>query len=435
MQDIDQQIDTMGFADVIVFLKPEVKEKGGNNAKLALSETRDLQSEVAHKLGRCFSSFANSKQSILAKEVRQLATGKMAAMAERMPAFPEVPAKAKAMRFYPNLGIMLGSVDKSGLSALTGNESEVATIGLAPQFGLIRPQEAMALSGQPSGTSWGISRMKADKLWDKGIEGEGIYVGQVDTGVDAKHPALKHAIDAFAEFDLMGEEVAGAAARDSGDHGTHTAGLIAGKEYKGLRFGVAPKAKLACAMVIEHGDFAARLLGGLNWCVGQGTRIINISLGRRGYHQQFIDIIRILRAREILPVVAIGNEGPNSSRSPGNFKDVLSVGAMDDEDNIWLDSSSMRMPGPPAYSKPDIIAPGVDMWSCLPGKKLGAYNGTSMAAPHIAGLAALLWSHKPDAPMAKIEKAIIKSCKRPASITSMRGNKGVPDAAAALKLL
>lgn len=435
MNDIEQQIDTMGFAEVIVFLKPEAKHKEGKQIKLALAETRDLQADVAHKLGNCFTHFANSRQSLLAKEVRQLANIRMATPADRMPAFPEKGATGKSMRYYPNLGIMLGTINKYGLDSLAKSKTEVAAMGLAPQFGLIHPQETMALAGQPLGTSWGVTRIKADGLWDKGIEGEGISVGQVDTGVDAKHPALKHAIDAFAEFDLMGEEVEGAVAKDSGDHGTHTAGLIAGKEFKGLRFGVAPKAKLACAMVIEGGDFAARLLGGLNWCVGQGTRIINISLGRRGYQPQFLEIIRILRAREILPVVAIGNDGPNTSRSPGNYKDVLSVGAMDDSDHIWIDSSNMRMPGPPAYSKPDIIAPGVGVWSSLPGKRLGAYNGTSMAAPHVAGLAALLWSHRPEASMSVIEKAIKKSCKRPPSIASTRGNKGIPDALEALKLL
>jgi subtilisin len=205
--------------------------------------------------------------------------------------------------------------------------------------------------------------------------------------------------------------------------------------HDGVSFGVAPGAKIASAMVIEGGKTAARLLGGLDWCVGQGVRIVNISLGFREFNAQFIDIIRILRQRDILPVVAVGNEGPLTSRSPGNYRESLSVGAVDEFDQIWIDSSSQRFPAPQGYMKPDILGPGVDIWSSVPGGRLLALSGTSMATPHISGLAALLRQHKPTASVAEIETALFKSAVRPPAIATARGNRGIPDGVAALNFL
>jgi subtilisin family serine protease len=82
--------------------------------------------------------------------------------------------------------------------------------------------------------------------------------------------------------------------------------------------GVAPGALLHCARVIEGGDIVARILGGMDWALGQGVRVLSMSLGIRGLVPDFQDIIDILRLNRVLPVIAAGNEGPGSSRSPGN---------------------------------------------------------------------------------------------------------------------
>ena len=81
------------------------------------------------------------------------------------------------------------------------------------------------------------------------------------------------------------------------------------------------------------------------------------------------------------------------------------------------------------------MAPGVGVISCLPGKRYGEMNGTSMATPHIAGLAALLWQAKPTATVDQIETAIYQSCIRPATMPEARANRGVPDAVKALEAL
>jgi subtilisin family serine protease len=114
---------------------------------------------------------------------------------------------------------------------------------------------------------------------------------------------------------------------------------------------------------------------------------------------------------------------------------MISVGAIDDQDGVWLSSSSRTLPTTPKRNVPDLAAPGVAIWSSAPNAKLLPLSGTSMATPHVASLAALLMEHKPDAPAADIEDAIYKSCKRPAGTSTVRINRGVPNAAKALTLL
>lgn len=433
MSELQEQIKRDGYAEIMVFLKPEKRVRDEGRLTLDRETTKGLQAEVAKDLSQFFGRFEKSREVIVTRELR--AHAKARAELDINDVQLSQP-RAKSVRFFPNLGIMLGTVDEAGLNALAKDDKAVTKISPVSDAELIKPQLSTALAAeQPQGMSWGIERLGILQLWENGIDGTNVTIGHVDTGVDATHPALADAIDGFAEFDRAGEQVINAVASDSGRHGTHTAGIMVGQPFSGYTFGVAPGAKLASAMVIEGGIVASRLLGGLDWCVGQNVKIINISLGFRGYDPQFEDIIRILRQREILPVVAVGNEGPNTSRSPGNYRDVLSIGAVDNLDQVWIDSSSNRIPQPSGYIKPDILAPGADVWSTIPGGKLLSLSGTSMAAPHIAGLAALLWSARPHATMAQIEGAILRSAVRPPAITTIRGNRGVPNAVSALNYL
>jgi subtilisin len=166
--------------------------------------------------------------------------------------------------------------------------------------------------------------------------------------------------------------------------------------------------------------------------VGQGVRLISMSLGLRGFVPQFATILTLLRQRQILPIVAVGNEGVQTSRTPGNLPESLSVGAVDETDQIWFNSSSQQMSETPKRYVPTLIGPGAGIWSSVPGSQLRSLSGTSMATPHIAGLAALLLQHRPETTADDLQKAIVTSCKRPPAISTLRGNNGVPDGVAAL---
>lgn len=336
-------------------------------------------------------------------------------------------------RVYKNLGIVLGTVDKESYHAINASAS-VREVTLVPELSLIRPVSA-ALAAPKAGPTWGIKRLRVPELWDKGITGKGVVVAHLDTGIDGNHPVLKGAIKAFAEFDDLGREKPRAKPHDSDTHGTHTAATIAGRPTSKATVGVAPGAKLASAMVIEGGDIVARILGGMDWAIGQGAKILSMSLGLRGYRNEFETLMTTVRARGMLPVIAVGNEGPATSRSPGNYDMVLSVGAFDDQDEVPDFSSSQHFKRKTDPYVPDIVGPGVGVLSALPGNKFGLNDGTSMATPHIAGLAALLFQAKRDATVNDIEQAILESCKRPKTMKEDRANRGVPDAVEAHRIL
>lgn len=430
---LDEQLTSAGHARVLVVLKP-MKTK---RRTLVLEETIALRHDAALAIKPCFRNFRNSRPAVLAREL-------FASRALRGLTFDYEPdpgadalGDSDAFDYYPNLGIMLGTVDRNGLAALVGDEVEVAAVMPAPDFTLIPPvdEDDAALAGPTPGESWALQRLNVPALWDRGLTGAGVKIGHLDTGADGSHPAITHAVGAFAHFDLTGRQIAGALATDTRVHGTHTAGIIAGRPFGGLTFGVAPNASLASAVVIEKGDIAKRVLAGLNWCVDQQVRIVNISLGLKLFEPLFSLIIRTIRQLGILPVVAIGNEGFPTSRTPGNLPESLSVGATDEQDLIWFNSSSQLLPETPKRHVPSLVAPGALIWSCVPGGGMKALSGTSMAAPHITGLAALLMEAKPGASIDQIEKAIFSSCKRPDGIEMVRGNRGIPDGVAALAAL
>jgi len=341
---------------------------------------------------------------------------------------------AEAYRVFPQLGVMLGTVDHDGLVALRKDPEVVSVFG-APALSPIRPRAVRAAT-LASAITWGLELLGAPALWERGLSGKGMLVGQLDTGIDGEHPTLEGAVAHFAEFDLMGREVTPPPKpKDSDAHGTHTAATIAGRAVGGRHVGMAPGAKLASAAVIEGGDAVARVLGGLDWALGKGVRVLSLSLGFRGYWPDFLAITRILRRKGVLPVFAVGNEYAGSSRSPGNYSEALSVGACDKKGRVADFSSSQRFDRKLDPIVPDLVAPGVDIVSAKPGGGYQSMDGTSMATPHVAGLAALLLEAKPKASVKRLEAALLASCTRPKGMSPERGGKGIPNGVAALEAL
>jgi subtilisin len=143
-------------------------------------------------------------------------------------------------------------------------------------------------------------------------------------------------------------------------------------------------------------------------------------------------IVDALRQNNVLPIFAAGNEGVNTSRYPGNYDNVLSIGAFDSGGAVADFSSSQTFARPLHPSVPLLLGPGVGIISSVPGGTYEQMDGTSMATPHIAGLAALLLQANPGATMAQLEAAIAGSCTRLSGMTADRAGAGVPDAVRAL---
>lgn len=137
----------------------------------------------------------------------------------------------------------------------------------------------------------------------------------------------------------------------------------------------------------------------------------------------------------MLPVIAAGNEGPGATRSPGNYVKALSVGWANRDDTVDPDSSSGRFKRKRQPIVPALVGPGGDIVSAKPGGGHQLMSGTSMATPHIAGLAALLFEAKPDATVAAVERAINASCRKLPGVPEGRQGRGMPNAPAALRHL
>jgi subtilisin family serine protease len=344
--------------------------------------------------------------------------------------------KRSAFRYYPNLKVYTGFMDRSGLHS---TEAAGFTVDAPEYLSIMSPVEIK--TGMPKEkVTWGLQLLKICELGNRGIKGKGVRVGHVDTGVDVNHVALHGRIKDFIETDLDGNVVndtrsVSEKAHDSGVHGTHTAATICGGEIDGMSVGVAPESEVFSALVIEGGNSMDRILSGLEWCLNNKVRIINMSVGFRGYTPFFEKVISKIRSEVVLPVIAIGNEGPGTSRSPGNYPDALSVGMIDPQKHVDYQSSSVIFNRPREPYQPDVVAPGRDVLSAKTGGGVLSMSGTSMATPHVAGVAALLFSAERTATVDQVEKAILTTCKPLQQGDKSRFGFGVPDPEAAVETL
>lgn len=198
------------------------------------------------------------------------------------------------LKVYPRLGLAFGFADRNSLAALRadrrGDRAEEAS-----EWSLIKPVARTAVE-PPSQVTWGLRRLNIPRAWQAGFTGKGVIVGHLDTGIERRHPALKGAVAAFAEFDDDGNRLKRALARDSepDGHGTHTAGIIAGRRTRQHAIGVAPGCKLVSGLVIEGGDVVARVLAGMEWVVEKQAKILNLSLGLPGYTPAFEVVVDAL---------------------------------------------------------------------------------------------------------------------------------------------
>ncbi|WP_404453814.1 S8 family serine peptidase [Virgibacillus necropolis] len=264
---------------------------------------------------------------------------------------------------------------------------------------------------------WNVNRVNAPQVWGMGFDGTGTVVASIDTGVQWDHPALK---DNYRGYDAATDTVdhdynwfdatAGEAEPyDDLGHGTHTIGTMVGSEPDGSnQIGVAPGAKfISVKAFTAAGGTDVDLLAAAEWIlaptdsegnarVDMAPDVVNNSWGGGpGLDEWYRDVVINWRAANIFPEFSAGNTtlfnpgGPGSIATPANYPESFATGATDIDDN--LASFSLEGPSPYEEIKPDISAPGVNIRSSVPGGGYeGGWNGTSMAGPAVAGVAALL---------------------------------------------
>jgi subtilisin family serine protease len=348
-------------------------------------------------------------------------------------------------------------VTRSTLPALA-RQPDVVAIMPNQKVRLIEPRRVnfAELSKQEyrSGLAWGLQQLDIPRIWER-AQGQGVSIAVLDTGVYGDHPVLEGRVKDFIVIDPLGRRITARPAFDSSIHGTHVCGTIAGgKTEDGVSVGVAPRANLLVAGVLVGDATLAALVEGIAWAVEKGADIVNMSLGFTYYEPLFTQLFEMLIYwYGILPVVAIGNDNQGNSSSPGNAYNALSVGAVEScgvgkvDVAFFSSGASLVFPGhrPEVVTKPDVVAPGTQIYSCIPPDKQPDrtyhyvyLDGTSMAAPHVTGVAALLMSAVPGAPVTDIFQVIKDTARHPGGKANRPDNRwgyGVIEPVEALKAL
>ncbi len=225
---------------------------------------------------------------------------------------------------------------------------------------------------------WGIRRVNAPAAWSRTL-GRGARVAVIDTGIDPTHPELAGVV--AGGFNAVNPAAPGDYTDDQG-HGTHVAGTIAAARNGEGVVGVAPGAKLYGVKVLDkegNGDYST-IIAGIDWAVKNRMHVVNMSLGAdEGLEALRLAVAAAARAGVIIVAAAGNSSGPVSF--PALYPEVVAVSASDPSDKMAFFSSF----GPEV----DFIAPGVGVKSLALGGGFATHDGTSMACPHVAGLAAL----------------------------------------------
>lgn len=300
------------------------------------------------------------------------------------------------------------------------------TVSLSPMSSLAARNVRPYVSAPAADDQWGPSMISAATAWNSGIKGAGVTVAVIDSGVDITHPQLRGRLYTnTAEIPGNGidddgngyvDDVNGwdfdeqqAIVSDSAGHGTHVAGIIVAEHGDSAVKGIAPEAKLLPLDFMNasgQGNIGDAILA-IQYAARQGARVINASWGGAPCSQTLSRTIASLEAQGILFIAAAGNSGVDLDQVPEypaafTIANQITVGASTARDYSAAFSNYSR-------HLVHLFAPGASITSTYPGNRVAGLSGTSMAAPFVAGAAALLFSAHPTATAAQVRNAIFSS--------------------------
>ncbi|MET7969442.1 S8 family peptidase [Micromonospora sp. NPDC005305] len=342
-------------------------------------------------------------------------------------AVPAVPAGVTRRRDLPGVGAVAVTERKAGARAFWdavtgGHPGATGPRTLAGGVGRIWLDRRVHADLTDS-----VPQIGAPVAWRSGYDGQGVKVAVLDTGYDPHHPDLKGKVVRAANFT---PESGLTDVTDRFGHGTHVAATIAGRGRAGRPSGkgVAPGASLLVGKVLDQNGSGelSWVMAGMEWAVGQGARVVNVSIGAPASEgpDPITEAVDALTARTgALFVVSAGNSGPGvqTITTPGTAASALTVGAVSKQDEIPSFSSRGPRLGD-GVVKPEITAPGVGIVAArAAGTSLGevvdasytSMSGTSMAAPHVAGAAALLAQKHPDWRADRLKATLVSSATDP----------------------
>ncbi|WP_170322893.1 S8 family serine peptidase [Acrocarpospora macrocephala] len=296
---------------------------------------------------------------------------------------------------------------------------------------------------------WGQQAMQLHRL-PPNFRGAGAKIAIVDSGADVDHPDLAGRVN--AGVDLSDRKQTGWKV-DTVHHGSHCAGIVTGADTGRGIVGFAVEAEVHACKIFPGGRLSD-LIEALDYCIDKEIDVINLSLGTKEFSPLVAAKLEEARNAGVACIVAAGNDG-GPVNFPGNMPTVLAVAAIGRTDTFPSDSAHADVIRPPqtaeGYFSPaftcfgpeiDLCAPGVAILSAIPPDEYAAWDGTSMAAPHVTGLAALIVAHHGDfqgqyrtRDARRVERLfdILKSSCTPLNLGDpYRTGAGLPDAMRAL---
>lgn len=329
--------------------------------------------------------------------------------------------RAKVDRLHERLatdlarsGARIGHQYKLAFSgaSVTVDRAALPAIAALPYVKAVHPDRRVKAMLETS-----VPHIGAPQVWEQlGARGKGVTVAIVDTGIDATHPAFGQRVIGGYDFANGDDD-----ATDDHGHGTHVAGIVAGNAAPVI--GVAPEASLLAYKVLDDGGYGedSGILAAIERLLdpnGDGdfsdrADVVNMSLGKVAVYSQdpIVDAVEQAVASGVVFAIAAGNEQNYFTiGSPGIAPSAITVGATD-RDDIQAPFTSQ---GPIVNSwaiKPEVSAPGVDIVSAAIGGQTLTASGTSMATPHIAGVAALLRELHPEWTPAEVKAAIVSTAR------------------------
>lgn len=233
---------------------------------------------------------------------------------------------------------------------------------------------------------YGPQQINAETAWDETTGDPGLIVAVVDTGIDFTHPEFGGRV--LPGWDFVNDD---ADPTDDNGHGTHVAGIIAAGIDNGIGIaGMAGTVQILPVKVLNANNTGwwSNVAAGITWAVDQGANVINLSLTGSIDSTSLQSAIAYAVSKGATVIVAAGNNGTDTANYPASYDNVVSFGATTFNGVRWTLSNY----GPNV----DVMAPGAMVYSTKPGNSYAFMSGTSMAAPHGAGVAALLLSKNPN---------------------------------------
>ncbi|MBI2571429.1 MAG: SUMF1/EgtB/PvdO family nonheme iron enzyme, partial [Candidatus Schekmanbacteria bacterium] len=287
--------------------------------------------------------------------------------------------------------------EADGWMRIADSSSELQVSGFelrAPSQELSQPETRnpkLATRNSPNdpdyGTQWGLEKIASPAAWDAETGDSSVWIAVVDTGVDLDHPDLADQIVQVANADLVNGD---SDPSDDNGHGTHVAGIAAAaaNNVEGGA-GVCWGCRILPIKALDssgYGSFST-IATAIQLAADSGARVINLSLGSTSSSQAVATAVGYARESGAVLIGAAGNNGATTTFYPAGYEGVLAVAATDEADARWTWSN---------YGDwVDLAAPGKAIWSTLFDNTYASWNGTSMAAPFVSGVAGLLLSRNP----------------------------------------